>query len=183
MSALTSQTIKWVVSSDCKSTDCQGVPTYSQSSSPDFHSMNQPFKLSYLQGSVAGNVAMDNASLGQYEISSQIFGEFAAICSPLISHTLSPIIQLSPIRPKASVCQTQLRLVSWAFRSPRRHPYLPQRVELYSRIYSQAWMTTSDSLPTNSDASPIKTKLKFRTRAHSPLSRIRHLLRLHSWTR
>lgn len=39
---------------------------------------DQPFKLTYLLGSVVGSVAFDNVSLGQYDISSQAFGKLVS---------------------------------------------------------------------------------------------------------
>ena len=35
----------------------------------------KPFKLSYLGGTVIGNIALDTVSFGPFEISSQVFGE------------------------------------------------------------------------------------------------------------
>nr|VWO98793.1 Fox3p [Ganoderma boninense] len=61
----------WVVSSDCTVDDCHGVPKYAQSSSLALTDV--PFHLDYLSGSVSGLVGTETVTLGEYQISSQIF--------------------------------------------------------------------------------------------------------------
>ncbi|KIM87568.1 hypothetical protein PILCRDRAFT_815124 [Piloderma croceum F 1598] len=63
----------WIVSSECTESDCQGVSKYSKLSSTSLSTTDQPFKLSYLQGTVFGNVAFENITLGEYDISPQVF--------------------------------------------------------------------------------------------------------------
>lgn len=63
----------WVVSSDCNNPDCQGITKYSPSSSTTLTLSDQPFKLTYLKGSVLGTVGTETVTLGPYEISSQTF--------------------------------------------------------------------------------------------------------------
>ncbi|KAG0705369.1 aspartic peptidase domain-containing protein [Suillus ampliporus] len=63
----------WVVSSDCTNSDCQGITRYSSSSSSTLTLTDQPFKLTYLMGSVLGTVGTETVILGPYEISSQTF--------------------------------------------------------------------------------------------------------------
>ncbi|TBU50648.1 aspartic peptidase domain-containing protein [Dichomitus squalens] len=61
----------WVVSSDCTVEDCHGVPKYNRTSSLDLTDV--PFHLDYLMGSVSGVVGTEMVTLGQYQVSSQIF--------------------------------------------------------------------------------------------------------------
>ncbi|KAG1774320.1 aspartic peptidase domain-containing protein [Suillus placidus] len=63
----------WVVSSGCTNPDCQGITRYSSSSSSTLTLSDQPFKLTYLMGSVLGTVGTETVTLGPYEISSQTF--------------------------------------------------------------------------------------------------------------
>ncbi|KIJ17249.1 hypothetical protein PAXINDRAFT_162166 [Paxillus involutus ATCC 200175] len=63
----------WVVSSDCKDTDCLEIPTYSPSASSTLILSNKPFRLDYLSGSVHGSVGTETITLGSYQILSQTF--------------------------------------------------------------------------------------------------------------
>jgi len=64
---------QWVVSSECTEDDCQRVPTYIETLS--LSKTDTPFRLNYLMGSVTGEVAFETITLGNYRISSQVFGE------------------------------------------------------------------------------------------------------------
>jgi len=64
---------QWVVSSECTEEDCQSVSTYTDTSS--LSKTDTPFRLNYLMGSVTGEVAFESITLGNYRISSQVFGE------------------------------------------------------------------------------------------------------------
>ncbi|KAG2149397.1 aspartic peptidase domain-containing protein [Suillus clintonianus] len=63
----------WVVSSDCTNSDCAGITRYSPPSSSTLTLSDQPFKLTYLMGSVLGTVGTETVTLGPYEILSQTF--------------------------------------------------------------------------------------------------------------
>ncbi|KIJ69603.1 hypothetical protein HYDPIDRAFT_24428 [Hydnomerulius pinastri MD-312] len=63
----------WVISSGCATTDCQGIPRYSQSASHTLNLSDKPFKLSYLLGSVQGSIGTENIMLGTFQIVSQTF--------------------------------------------------------------------------------------------------------------
>ena len=65
--------MQWVVASDCTVEDCHGVPKYNRTSS--LYLTDVPFHLDYLMGSVAGLVGTETVALGQYQVSSQIFGK------------------------------------------------------------------------------------------------------------
>lgn len=75
--------VKWVVSSNCTDTDCQGVPTYSPSASSTLHLSDTVFKLVYLLGSVQGSVATEIITLGTIQIVSQTFGTVTVQSNPL----------------------------------------------------------------------------------------------------
>jgi hypothetical protein len=72
--------LQWVVSSDCTNPDCQGITRYSPSSSNTLTLSDQPFKLSYLVGTVLGTVGTETVTLGPFEISSQTFGVVPVSC-------------------------------------------------------------------------------------------------------
>ncbi|KAH9854110.1 acid protease [Lenzites betulinus] len=61
----------WVVSSDCTTTDCEGVHKYSQT--PSLSPLDVSFHLNYLIGNVSGTVGTETVTLGEYQISSQVF--------------------------------------------------------------------------------------------------------------
>ncbi|KAI6126262.1 acid protease [Pisolithus croceorrhizus] len=63
----------WVASTDCTTEDCHGVPKYSQAESHTLSLLGEPFKLTYLSGSVVGIVATETIELGWYQIASQTF--------------------------------------------------------------------------------------------------------------
>ncbi|KAL0580204.1 hypothetical protein V5O48_001797 [Marasmius crinis-equi] len=64
----------WVVSNDCTTADCSSVSRYSRSLSNGLQTLNAPFDVGYLKGSVSGVVALDVVRLGSYEIRPQVFG-------------------------------------------------------------------------------------------------------------
>ncbi|KAH9901270.1 acid protease [Cubamyces lactineus] len=61
----------WVVSSDCTADDCAGVRKYRDT--PTYNSSNVVFELNYLMGNVSGTVGSETVTLGEIEVSSQIF--------------------------------------------------------------------------------------------------------------
>ncbi|KAI0721650.1 acid protease [Cerioporus squamosus] len=61
----------WVVSSDCTTVDCSGVPKYAKS--PSLSLTDVPFHLSYLMGNVTGVVGSETVTVGEFQVSSQIF--------------------------------------------------------------------------------------------------------------
>ncbi|KAI0646935.1 acid protease [Trametes meyenii] len=61
----------WVVSSDCTTEDCDGVRKYSRS--PSLSQSDVPFHLNYLMGNVSGTVGTETVTLGDFEVSAQIF--------------------------------------------------------------------------------------------------------------
>ncbi|KAI8998749.1 acid protease [Trametes punicea] len=61
----------WVVSSDCATEDCAGVRKYSKT--PSYSSSDTPFHLAYLMGNVSGTVGSETVTIGDFEVSSQIF--------------------------------------------------------------------------------------------------------------
>ncbi|RPD79952.1 acid protease [Lentinus tigrinus ALCF2SS1-7] len=61
----------WVVSSDCTTLDCSGVPKYEQT--PSLSLTDVPFHLTYLMGNVTGLVGSDTVTVGEFQVSSQIF--------------------------------------------------------------------------------------------------------------
>ncbi|KAJ8454541.1 hypothetical protein ONZ51_g12968 [Trametes cubensis] len=61
----------WVVSSDCTGDDCAGVRKYRKT--PTYNSSNMAFELNYLMGNVSGTVGSETITLGEFEVSSQIF--------------------------------------------------------------------------------------------------------------
>ncbi|KAI0781057.1 acid protease [Trametes elegans] len=61
----------WVVSSDCSTEDCSGVRKYSKT--PSLSPTDVPFNLSYLLGNVSGTVGSEIITLGDFQVSSQIF--------------------------------------------------------------------------------------------------------------
>ncbi|KAI0637087.1 acid protease [Trametes polyzona] len=61
----------WVVSSDCATTDCEGVRKYRRT--PSFSQSDVPFHLSYLVGNVSGTVGSETVTLGEFQVSSQVF--------------------------------------------------------------------------------------------------------------
>ena len=63
---------QWVVASDCTTEDCSGVPKYNKSASLSLSDV--PFHLNYLMGNVTGVVGSDTVTLGEFQVSSQIFG-------------------------------------------------------------------------------------------------------------
>ncbi|EED78605.1 predicted protein [Postia placenta Mad-698-R] len=63
----------WVVSSDCTTSDCQGIATFDISESNSLNLTSTDFHLDYLIGSVSGTVGTDTVTFGPYEISSQVF--------------------------------------------------------------------------------------------------------------
>lgn len=64
--------LQWVVSSDCTGDDCAGVRKYRKT--PTYNSSNMAFELNYLMGNVSGTVGSETITLGEFEVSSQIFG-------------------------------------------------------------------------------------------------------------
>lgn len=65
-------TIQWVVSSDCSTSDCEGVQKYTRT--PSLSQTDVPFHLNYLVGNVSGTVGAETVTLGEFQVSSQIFG-------------------------------------------------------------------------------------------------------------
>ncbi|KAI0079979.1 acid protease [Panus rudis PR-1116 ss-1] len=61
----------WVVSSECHEEGCDGVTKYEPTSSLSLTQTS--FDLRYLMGSVAGQVATEDVTLGTYEIAAQVF--------------------------------------------------------------------------------------------------------------
>ncbi|OBZ75745.1 Chymosin [Grifola frondosa] len=57
--------------SDCAEEDCQGVPTYKKTASLSL--TDTPFHLDYLMGAVTGTVGSETVTLGQFNISDQVF--------------------------------------------------------------------------------------------------------------
>lgn len=65
-----------MVSSDCTTSDCQGIATFDISESNSLNLTSTDFHLDYLIGSVSGTVGTDTVTFGPYEISSQVFGQY-----------------------------------------------------------------------------------------------------------
>ncbi|RDB20974.1 Chymosin [Hypsizygus marmoreus] len=63
----------WIVSSDCTTPDCTGVQKYYKEQSSSLSLSGTPFTLSYLMGSVTGNVGFETIEIGRFQISSQVF--------------------------------------------------------------------------------------------------------------
>ncbi|KAI0807141.1 acid protease [Fomes fomentarius] len=61
----------WVVSSDCTTEGCAGVPKYHRTASLSLTDVS--FHLNYLMGNVTGVVGSDTVTLGEFQVSSQIF--------------------------------------------------------------------------------------------------------------
>ncbi|EIW60502.1 acid protease [Trametes versicolor FP-101664 SS1] len=61
----------WVVSSDCSTSDCEGVQKYTRT--PSLSQTDVPFHLNYLVGNVSGTVGAETVTLGEFQVSSQIF--------------------------------------------------------------------------------------------------------------
>ncbi|KAJ3728740.1 acid protease [Lentinula raphanica] len=64
----------WVISNECKTTDCSNVARYSRSFSLNLSLTQMPFRIDYISGSVSGLVASETISLGPYRLISQVFG-------------------------------------------------------------------------------------------------------------
>ncbi|KAG8936709.1 hypothetical protein FRC02_011991 [Tulasnella sp. 418] len=62
----------WLASEDCQLDVCQSIPLYKNSTS--LYATNEPFKLEYLSGGVAGQVSYETIRFGRFEITSQVFG-------------------------------------------------------------------------------------------------------------
>lgn len=63
----------WVVSTECNTSDCQGVVKYSPEKSHTLNLSSVPFKLEYLLGSASGTFGTETVTLGSYKITSQTF--------------------------------------------------------------------------------------------------------------
>ncbi|KAI0831182.1 acid protease [Trametes gibbosa] len=61
----------WVVSSDCATADCEGVRKYTKT--PSLSPLDVPFHLNYLVGNVSGTVGSETVTLGEFQVSSQVF--------------------------------------------------------------------------------------------------------------
>lgn len=77
--------MQWVVSTDCIKIDCQNVPKYSAAASRSLKATNANVRIDYLLGSARGSVGLEDVMIGQYAISSQVFGEH---CREVISFDL-----------------------------------------------------------------------------------------------
>ena len=77
--------MQWVVSTDCIKIDCQNVPKYSAAASHSLKATNTNVRIDYLLGSARGSVGLEDVMIGQYAISSQVFGEH---CREMISFDL-----------------------------------------------------------------------------------------------
>ena len=95
---------QWVVSSECTEDDCQSVPTYTESSS--LSKTDTPFRLNYLMGSVTGEIAFETITLGNYRISSQVFGELPHPNPNANPFRTSSSVQHWQIEPSASTSPT-----------------------------------------------------------------------------
>jgi cathepsin D len=64
----------FLVSSECVSSSCTGIPAFNPSSSSTFTSTTQPFSITYGSGSASGTLAKDVVQMAGFEVSSQVFG-------------------------------------------------------------------------------------------------------------
>lgn len=84
----------WVAGSNCQSSSCQGISTFSSSSSSTYQNTGQPFEISYGSGDAAGTIAEDTVTMGGFTISSQVFAVVNETTTDLISAPLSGLMGL-----------------------------------------------------------------------------------------
>lgn len=77
---------QWIVSAECSTSDCDGVQKYYEAQSQTLSMSKKAFKLSYLMGSVIGNIGFETVDVGPFSISSQVFG------TPLLTRSTFPAI-------------------------------------------------------------------------------------------
>ncbi len=64
----------FLVSSECVSSTCTGIPAFQSSSSSTFTSTTQPFSITYGSGNASGTLAKDVVQMAGFVVSSQVFG-------------------------------------------------------------------------------------------------------------
>ncbi|KAI0748003.1 acid protease [Daedaleopsis nitida] len=100
----------WVVSSDCMAEDCSGVPKYNKSASLSLADV--PFHLNYLMGNVTGVVGSDTVTVGDFQVSSQIFAMANATSGLGLSGTGNSGIMGLAFAAEASIADTTGRTLA-----------------------------------------------------------------------
>jgi hypothetical protein len=89
--------LQWVVSSGCIDDDCKRLPKYKPT--PALKNTEQRFHLQYLTAAVSGAIAYETTRFGQFEVASQVIGEF--ILPSLVSIAVNVICTTSSSEPNA----------------------------------------------------------------------------------
>eukprot|EP00375_Theileria_parva_P003530 XP_766213.1 pepsinogen [Theileria parva strain Muguga] len=70
----TGSTNTWVISEQCNSITCSGVPTFNSRKSSTFSPVNEGLRIRFGTGTIKGVLGIDNVTIGQDTIEKQIFG-------------------------------------------------------------------------------------------------------------
>ncbi|WVQ93000.1 hypothetical protein IAU59_000063 [Kwoniella sp. CBS 9459] len=84
----------WVAGAECSSSSCQGVSSFSESSSSTYSTSNAPFNISYGSGDADGFLASDAVELAGFTVTGQTFAIVTSTTARLISAPLSGLMGL-----------------------------------------------------------------------------------------
>ncbi|OCF32449.1 endopeptidase [Kwoniella heveanensis BCC8398] len=85
----------WVAGAECTSSSCQGVSSFSESSSSTYSTSNAAFNISYGSGDADGFLASDTVELAGFTVTGQTFAIVTTTTARLISAPLSGLMGLA----------------------------------------------------------------------------------------
>ncbi|WVR08878.1 hypothetical protein IAU60_005937 [Kwoniella sp. DSM 27419] len=85
----------WVAGSECTSSSCTGVTTFSESGSSSYSTSNAPFNISYGSGDADGFLASDTVEMAGFTVTGQTFAVVTSTTARLINAPLSGLMGLA----------------------------------------------------------------------------------------